>query len=62
MQIAHTTHHGGRYMQIVIATDSYKGSLTSKKVAECIELGIRKYNNQIKIIKGLWRMVEKEPK
>lgn len=38
-------------MKVVIASDSYKGSLTAKEVADCIEAGILRYDNTIEIIK-----------
>lgn len=42
---------GGEKMKIVIAPDSFKGSLTAKQVAESIERGIRKVEKNIHIEK-----------
>lgn len=42
---------GGEIMKIVIAPDSFKGSLTAKQVAESIERGIRKVEKNIHIEK-----------
>lgn len=42
---------GGEKMKIVIAPDSFKGSLTARQVAECIERGIRKVEKNINIEK-----------
>lgn len=38
-------------MKVVIAPDSYKGSLSALDVAQCIETGIKNYNNTIEVIK-----------
>lgn len=38
-------------MKIVVAPDSYKGSLTAKEVADCIENGIKKVDRNIEIVK-----------
>lgn len=38
-------------MKIVIAPDSFKGSLSAKEVCDCIEKGIRKVNNSVEIVK-----------
>lgn len=38
-------------MKVVIAPDSYKGSLTALEVANCIEEGINRYSKDIEIIK-----------
>ncbi|WP_461205146.1 glycerate kinase [Clostridium sp. DL1XJH146] len=38
-------------MKIVIAPDSFKGSLTAKEVADCIEFGIKKIKPDSEIIK-----------
>lgn len=38
-------------MKIIIAPDSFKGSLSAKEVCDNIELGIRKFYNEIDIIK-----------
>lgn len=41
----------GEFMKIVIAPDSYKGSLTAKQVAESIERGIRRIFDKAEIVK-----------
>jgi glycerate 2-kinase len=38
-------------MKVLIAPDSYKGSLSSIEVADCIEKGIKRYSKDIEIIK-----------
>lgn len=38
-------------MKVVIAPDSYKGSLTAMEVANCIEEGIKRYNKNIEVVK-----------
>ncbi|MDU5110514.1 MAG: glycerate kinase [Clostridium sp.] len=38
-------------MKVVIAPDSYKGSLTAMEVASCIEEGIKRYNKNIEVVK-----------
>lgn len=38
-------------MRVIIAPDSYKGSLTAMEVANCIEEGISRYSKNIEIIK-----------
>lgn len=38
-------------MRLVIASDSYKGSLTAREVGDAIEAGILKYDNTIEIAK-----------
>ena len=38
-------------MKVVIAPDSYKGSLTAMEVANSIEEGIIKYNKNIEVVK-----------
>lgn len=38
-------------MKVVIAPDSYKGSLTAMEVANCIEEGIKRYNKNIEAVK-----------
>lgn len=38
-------------MKIVVAPDSFKGSLEAAEVADCIEIGIRKVFNEAEIIK-----------
>ena len=38
-------------MKVVIAPDSYKGSLTAMEVANCIEEGIKRYNKNIDVVK-----------
>lgn len=38
-------------VKIIIASDSYKGTLTSLDVANCIERGIRNYNENYEIVK-----------
>lgn len=38
-------------MKIVIACDSYKGSLTAKEVGDYIEAGVLRYNSNIEVIK-----------
>lgn len=38
-------------MKVVVAPDSYKGSLTAKEVADCIEKGIKKVDKTIEVIK-----------
>lgn len=38
-------------MKIIIASDSYKGSLTAKEVADSIERGLLRYNSEIEIVK-----------
>ncbi len=37
-------------MKILICPDSYKGTLTSKQVCECIEKGLLEYDNSLEII------------
>src|SRR5699024_9454057 len=39
------------YMNIVIAPDSFKGSLTAIQVSDVIENAIKDYNEQFKVIK-----------
>ncbi|HHX59243.1 MAG TPA: glycerate kinase [Epulopiscium sp.] len=38
-------------MKIVIASDSYKGSLTAKEVGNYIEAGVLRFNSQIEVVK-----------
>lgn len=38
-------------MKIVVACDSYKGSLSSMDVAHCIERGVLKYNKDFEVVK-----------
>ncbi|NLI90087.1 MAG: glycerate kinase [Epulopiscium sp.] len=38
-------------MKIVIASDSYKGSLTAKEVADAIEKGLLRYDDEFEIVK-----------
>lgn len=38
-------------MKVVIAPDSYKGSLTAMEVANCIEEGINRYSKNIEVVK-----------
>ena len=38
-------------MKVVIAPDSYKGSLTAMEVANCIEEGIKRYSSNIEVVK-----------
>lgn len=38
-------------MKLVIASDSYKGSLTAREVGDRIEAGILKYDNKIEVVK-----------
>ena len=38
-------------MKIIIAPDSYKGSLSAKAVAECIERGIKKIYKKAHVVK-----------
>jgi glycerate kinase len=43
--------NGSENMKIVIAPDSFKGSLSAKEICDCIEKGIRKVNNSVEIVK-----------
>ncbi|WP_300385884.1 glycerate kinase [Clostridium sp.] len=38
-------------MKVIIAPDSYKGSLTAMEVANCIEEGINRYSKNIEVVK-----------
>ena len=48
-------------MKIVIAPDSFKGSLTAAEAADAIEIGFRAVYPDADMLKYLWRMVAKAP-